>query len=74
MVVRAVENQKVDFVEARVAVVIEMRLFTVVNPSSMTTKFSKQLPLLYTLLRVSADGILHNQAAKPVLVKKVLGA
>ncbi len=33
MVVRAVENQKVDFVEARVAVVIEMRLFTVVNPT-----------------------------------------
>lgn len=33
MVVRAVENQKVDFVEARVVVVIEMRLFTVVNPT-----------------------------------------
>lgn len=33
VIVRAVENQKVDFVESRVAVVVEIRLFTVVNPT-----------------------------------------
>ena len=30
---RSVENQEINFVEARVTVVVEMRFFTVVNPT-----------------------------------------
>ena len=49
MVFDAVKNQEIDFIEARVAIEIEMRLLAVVTQllsSSMMTKFSKKLPLL----------------------------